>query len=126
MIRRGEIDGIVVMSADPANANQAAFAAAVEMKTPIVGTGGTSMALVAAKGANVVATSGTTGTTSRTRAVSFVASLCKHWGIKYKPQLGSASPSQSGSGKSLLKRFNIRSIMIPALPGLSPWRLYSP
>lgn len=67
--------------------------------------------------ANVVATSGTTGTTSRTRAVSFVASLCKHWGIKYKPQLGSASPSQSGSGKSLLKRFNIRSIMIPALPG---------
>ncbi len=31
---------------------------------------------------------------------------------KYKPQLGSATPSQSGSGKSLLKRFNIRSIMI--------------
>lgn len=56
MIRRGEIDGIVVMSADPVKANQAVFAAAVEMKTPIVGTGGTSMALVAAKGANVVAT----------------------------------------------------------------------
>lgn len=100
MIRCGEIDGIVVMSADPVKANQAVFAAAVEMKTPIVGTGGTSMALVAAKGANVVATSGTTGTTSRTRAVSFVASLCKHWGIKYKPQLGSASPSQSGSEKA--------------------------
>lgn len=40
MIRRGEIDGIVVMSADPVKANQAVFAAAVEMKTPIVGTGG--------------------------------------------------------------------------------------
>ncbi len=39
MIRRGEIDGIVVMSADPVKANQAVFAAAVEMKTPIVGTG---------------------------------------------------------------------------------------
>ncbi len=39
-------------------------------------------------------------TTSRTRAVSFVASLCKHWGIKYKPQLGSASRSQSGSEKA--------------------------
>ena len=75
MIRNGEIDGIIVMSADPVKANQAVFAAAVEMKTPIVGTGGTSMALVAAKGANVVATSGTTGTTSRTRAVSFIASL---------------------------------------------------
>lgn len=50
MIRCGEIDGIVVMSADPVKANQAVFAAAVEMKTPIVGTGGTSMALVAAKG----------------------------------------------------------------------------
>lgn len=74
------------------------------------------MALVAAKGANVVATSGTTGTTSRTRAVSFVASLCKHWGIKYKPQLGSASLAERFR-KSLLKRFNIRSIMIPALPG---------
>lgn len=39
MIRRGEIDGIVVMSADPVKANQAVFAAAVEMNTPIVGTG---------------------------------------------------------------------------------------
>lgn len=50
MIRNGEIDGIIVMSADPVKANRAVFAAAVEMKTPIVGTGGTSMALVAAKG----------------------------------------------------------------------------
>lgn len=95
MIRSGAIDGIVVMSADPGKANHEVFTAAVEMKTPIVGTGGTSMALVAAKGANIVATSGTTGTTSRTRAVSFVASLCKHWGIKYKPQLGNASPSRA-------------------------------
>jgi hypothetical protein len=50
MIRSGAIDGIVVMSADPGKANHEVFTAAVEMKTPIVGTGGTSMALVAAKG----------------------------------------------------------------------------
>ena len=31
MIRSGEIDGIVVMSADPVKANQAVFDAAVEM-----------------------------------------------------------------------------------------------
>ena len=34
MIRRGEVDGIVVMSADPVKANQAVFDAAVEMKNP--------------------------------------------------------------------------------------------
>ncbi|OON42151.1 PTS sugar transporter [Izhakiella australiensis] len=120
-IRNGNIDGLIVMSADPGRANIEVFRAAAETKVPIVGTGGTSMAMIAASGAKVVATSGTTGTTSRTRAVSFVASLAKHWGMKYRPDLGGASAagsgSGSGSGKSLFKRINIRSIMIPALPG---------
>lgn len=117
LMREGEIDGLVVMSADPDRANLEVFKAAVETKTPIVGTGGTSMAIVASKGAKVVATSGTTGTTSRTRAVSFIASLSKHWGIKYTPNLGGSSSGNVGTNKSLLKRMNIRGIMIPALPG---------
>ncbi|PKH24785.1 PTS sugar transporter [Enterobacterales bacterium CwR94] len=116
-IRAGEIDGLVVMSADPVNANQQVVAAAAEMHIPVVGTGGTSMALISARLANVIATSGTTGTTSRTRAVSFIASLAKFWGIKYRPNLGGAPGSTQASGRSLLKRFNIRGIMIPALPG---------
>ncbi|WP_313570176.1 PTS sugar transporter [Pantoea piersonii] len=116
-IRSGNIHGLIVMSADPGNANREVFRAAAETKVPIVGTGGTSMAMIAASGAKVVATSGTTGTTSRTRAVSFAASLAKHWGMKYRPNLGGATTGSVGSGQSLLKRINIRSIMIPALPG---------
>ncbi|QUJ00942.1 hypothetical protein KCP73_10465 [Salmonella enterica subsp. enterica] len=34
MIRRGEIDGVVVMSADPVKAKPVPFAAAVEMMKP--------------------------------------------------------------------------------------------
>ncbi|CFQ42923.1 putative phosphotransferase system protein [Yersinia frederiksenii] len=116
-IRAGDIDGIIIMSADPDRSNKEAILAAIEKKIPIVGTGGTSMAIITSKGANVIATSGTTGTNSRTRAISFTASLCKHWQIKYTPVLGSGDVSAPGSDKSLLKRINIRSIMIPALPG---------
>lgn len=116
-IRSGNIHGLIVMSADPGKANREVFRAAAETKIPIVGTGGTSMAMIAASGAKVIATSGTTGTTNRTRAVSFAASLAKHWDMKYRPNLGGATTGSAGSGKSLLKRINIRSIMIPALPG---------
>ncbi|CQD63823.1 putative phosphotransferase system protein [Yersinia enterocolitica] len=116
-IRAGAIDGIIIMSADPDRSNKEAILAAIEKKIPIVGTGGTSMAIITSKGANVIATSGTTGTNSRTRAISFTASLCKYWQIKYTPVLGSGDATMPGSDKSLLKRINIRSIMIPALPG---------
>lgn len=77
-IRAGAIDGIIIMSADPDRSNKEAILAAIEKKIPIVGTGGTSMAIITSKGANVIATSGTTGTNSRTRAISFTASLCKY------------------------------------------------
>lgn len=107
-IRAGAIDGIIIMSADPDRSNKEAILAAIEKKIPIVGTGGTSMAIITSKGANVIATSGTTGTNSRTRAISFTA---------YTPVLGSGDATMPGSDKSLLKRINIRSIMIPALPG---------
>ncbi|MFM1230022.1 PTS sugar transporter [Yersinia enterocolitica] len=116
-IRAGAIDGIIIMSADPDRSNKEAILAAIEKKIPIVGTGGTSMAIITSKGANVIATSGTTGTNSRTRDISFTASLCKYWQIKYTPVLGSGDATMPGSDKSLLKRINIRSIMIPALPG---------
>jgi len=84
-IRAGNIQGLIVMSAEPGGVNQQVIKAAAETQLPIVGTGGTSMALITASGAKVIATSGTTGTTNRTRAVSFVASLAKHWGVKYRP-----------------------------------------
>lgn len=77
-IHSGDVDGLIVMSADPKNANRAALRAATDRQIPIVGTGGTAMADIQASGANVIASSGTTGTTNRTRAISFVAALAKH------------------------------------------------
>lgn len=110
------VDGVIIMSGDVDGSNQLVVNAAVEKKLPIVGTGGTAMALLAAKGANIIATSGTTGTTNRTRAITFITSLAKYWNIKYKPILGTSENNQE-SNKPLIKRINIRSIMIPALPG---------
>ncbi|MCT2534839.1 PTS sugar transporter [Aquibacillus koreensis] len=116
-IKNGEIDGIILMSADPKSANKEALAAAADRKIPIVGTGGTSMAIVSSRGGNVIATSGTTGTTNRTRAVSFVTSLSKHFGVSYKPLLGSSNNSAKATQGSALKNINIRGIMMSALPG---------
>lgn len=118
LIRKGEVDGIIIMSGDPEGVNAASIAAAAEKGIPIVGTGGTSMAHVSAKGANVIATSGTTGTTNRTRAVSFVTALCKYWKVKYMPVIGTqaASGADSSSG-SLWRRINFKGIMQASLPG---------
>lgn len=116
-ILAGTIDGLICMSADPKGANSHVVKAACEKQIPIVGTGGTSMALISSSGGKVIATSGTTGTTNRTRAVSFVTSLSKHWGASYRPVLGNAS-QVNGSSKGIgLKNINIRGIMMAGLPG---------
>ncbi|GAB2534687.1 PTS sugar transporter [Gracilibacillus alcaliphilus] len=114
-IEAGKIDGLIVMSGDPEGANQQVLEAAAKTKIPIVGTGGTSMAAIASKGCRVISTSGTTGTTNRTRAVSFITSLSKEFKLTYRPILGSGKSQVSkGSG---LRNINIRGIMMAALPG---------
>jgi len=117
LIRNKAVDGIIIMSGDPEGTNNAAITAATEFKLPIVGTGGTSMAIISSKGANVIATSGTTGTTNRTRAVSFITSLSKQWNIKYMPVLGHQGNNSQGSSISVWKRINFKGIMQASLPG---------
>lgn len=116
-IEAGNIDGLVVMSCDPKNINKAAIEAAAKKKIPIVGTGGTSMAHIQSMGGNVIAASGTTGTTNRTRAVAAITALSKHWGLKYKPIIGSRSQSSVDNEKNVFSRINFRGIMMAALPG---------
>ncbi|EHB65779.1 hypothetical protein [Paenibacillus lactis] len=119
-IELGEIDGVIVMSADPEGSNRHAVEACAKYKLPVTGTGGTSMAMIQAKGVHVIAASGTTGTTNRTRAVTFVTSLSKHWRIPYRPVIGTAqasSSSGSGSSASPWRRINIRGMMMASLPG---------
>ncbi|WP_438348493.1 PTS sugar transporter [Paenibacillus sp. FA6] len=116
-IQAGHIDGVIVMSADPNHVNKLAILAAAEKGIPIVGTGGTSMALISSKGANVIAASGTTGTTNRTRAVSFMTSLCKYWGIKYYPVLGDPQSTNLSASGSPWRRINLKGIMQSSLPG---------
>ncbi|WP_136607371.1 PTS sugar transporter [Paenibacillus dokdonensis] len=117
LIQSGQIDGLIVMSADPETANRLTIKAAAERQIPVVGTGGTSMALISSKGANVIATSGTTGTTNRTRAVSFITSLCKHWGMKFTPVLGSPGTTKLPSSGKPWRRINLKGIMQSSLPG---------
>lgn len=115
-INQGEIDGLIVMSIDPDYANKRAIEAAVKTKVPIVGTGGTAMANVRAKGGNVIAVSGTTGTTNKTRSISFVSSLSEHWGIKYRPDFTKRRVDDQENNTNLFKRINLRGIMISSLP----------
>lgn len=118
LIRSGGIDGLVVMSCDPEKVNRQTILAAAEKGIPVVGTGGTSVALTQSMRCRVISASGTTGTTNRTRAIGFITALAKEWGIKYRPSLG--VPSSQGSpaaDESVFKRINMRGIMLGALPG---------
>ncbi|MEH7383357.1 PTS sugar transporter [Bacillus sp. JJ1533] len=118
-IENGEIDGLIFMSADPNGANKHVVETAAKRKLPATGTGGTSMATISSKGVNVISTSGTTGTTNRTRAVTFMTSLSKHWSISYRPIIGKVASSESTQNVAGLpwKRINIRGMMLSSLPG---------
>lgn len=115
MIFDGEVDGLFLASADPKGANKKAIDAAIEKHIIAAGTGGTSMADAQAKGLNVVAVSGTTGTNNQTRAVSAMYAMSKEWGVKYSPIIGnSESSDESGN---VFSNISLRGILMAALPG---------
>jgi hypothetical protein len=103
-IKNGQIDGLILVSADPLGVNSFAVKAAIEKMIPIVGTGGTSMAWVESIGGHVVGSSGTTGTTNRTRARTLVSYLCSYWKIETKPAY------------SQWKNFKLTGILTAGLP----------
>ena len=113
-IRGGEIDALVMVSADPKKINKAVIAAAAEKKIPVAGTGGTSMSDARALGANVISASGTTGTTNRSRAVGYISAFAGEWKTKYSPVIGKTTEVDTGS---IWSRINLRSIMMSSLPG---------
>jgi len=112
-VENGEIDGLILVSADPKGANQPVMASAVSKKIPVAGTGGTSMSDARALGARVISSSGTTGTTNRTRAVGFISAFAGEWKLKYTPIIGKVTEVSS---ENIFKRINLRSIMMGALP----------
>lgn len=109
----GELDGLVLISADPSDINSQLVAAAAAANLPAAGTGGSSVARAQQAGLNVVAASGTTGSTNRTRAVSYASGLARHWGLKYLPAVGGSSEDAEGSP---WRRLSIRGIMVPSIP----------
>lgn len=115
LIEEGGIDGLILASADPDKTNHEAIQAAVKAKLVAVGTGGTSMAKIQSQGLNVIAMSGTTGTTNRTRAVANIYALAKHWNIKYRPAIGNAG--EVNTSGSFLSRISLRGILMASLPG---------
>lgn len=112
-IRNGLIDGLIMVSADPKKLNKEVLEAAAEKQIPVVGTGGTSMADARAMGAKVIAASGTTGTTNRSRAVANISALAGEWKTKYSPVIGKTTTADTSN---IWKRINFRSIMMSSLP----------
>jgi fructose-specific phosphotransferase system IIC component len=118
-VRDGEIDGLVLMSADPEDTNSATVAAGAEAGIPAAGTGGAPVARAQQLGLTLVSSSGTTGTTSTTRAVAYVSGLARHWKVPYRPSLGRASAdvsSEGRSGEAAWRRISIRGIMVGSIP----------
>lgn len=93
----GQVDALVLVSADPTGTNSATVTAAAAAGIPAAGTGGTSIARAERAGLNLVSVSGTTGTTSTTRAVAYVSGLARHWKVRYRPVLGH-SPLEDSVG----------------------------
>ena len=78
-LRRGEIDALVSISADPVGVNREVFEAAKVKRIPIVASGASSVAWIKAMGCHVVYSTGTTGTTADLRAINYMAALSRFW-----------------------------------------------
>jgi len=117
-VAAGEIDGLILMSADPSDTNERTMVAAAAREIPAAGTGGTSIAAAQRLGVKLVAASGTTGTTSTTRAVSYISGLARYWKLPYHPSLGGSTAPQTAtpSSESIWKRISIRGIMVGSIP----------
>ncbi|MGI6579448.1 MAG: hypothetical protein ACOX3H_04250 [Saccharofermentanales bacterium] len=114
-IENEEIDGLVVISADPKANNKVSAEAAKNKQIPVAGSGGSAMAEYEQMGCNVVSSTGTTGTTDRTRAVAYISALAKAHGHKYRAVLTSSANS-SDQSTTVTQRINIRGIMFTAMP----------
>lgn len=114
-IAKKEIEALVMISADPEGINRLSVEAAAKAGIPVTGTGGSSTSRAQAMGVRMAAVSGTTGTTNRTRAIASAVAFAKHFGVKYRPALGSVEGS--GASGSPLKRINVRGILMASLPG---------
>ncbi|MDR2471737.1 MAG: hypothetical protein LBD09_06480, partial [Treponema sp.] len=129
-IAAGGIDALLMISADPNGTNRLSVEAAVKAGIPATGTGGSSSARAQAMGLKMLAVSGTTGTTSRTRAIASALALSKQFGTRFRPVLGSVEGG--GLWGSPFKRINVRGILMASLPGfiatalaLAIWQILS-
>ena len=117
MVREGQIDGVMFVSAEPERVNHLTFQAAIESELPLAGTGGGSVAKVQSMGGRVLSASGTTGTTSRTRAVAFTTAFAREWGVRYRPVIGkTGAQAAENLQTNIWKRINFRGIMMTSLP----------
>ena len=111
LIVDGKIDGMILISCDPQDVNHESIMAAVEKGIPLVGTGGTSMAIVQKMGGNVISSSGTTGTTNSTRAAGYISAFAKYWKL-----VPTKTKSADAFFLNALKRINFQGIMMAAMP----------
>lgn len=112
-IAAGEIDGIILVSADPNGVNAQTVAAAAAASISAVGSGGASVATAQSVGLVFLSVTGSTGTTNRTRAIGYVSALARAWGLRYRPVIGSRAAVDTGA---VWRNFDLKGIMVPALP----------
>ncbi|MFF2654348.1 hypothetical protein [Streptomyces sp. NPDC058045] len=112
LIGSGEVDGVILISADPHGTNQASVAAAAAHRLPAAGSGGSSVAAAEALGIRFVSASGTTGTTNHTRAISYTSGFAREWKLKYRPVDLPTSPA------GWWRRYDPRPVLVDALPAI--------
>jgi fructose-specific phosphotransferase system IIC component len=112
LISAGQIDGLILVSANPHGINKASVTAAVQQQVPVAGSGGSSVAAAEAMGTRFVSASGTTGTTNHTRAISYAAGFSRAWKTGYQVLDLPRNP------RELWRRYDPRPILVDSLPAI--------
>ena len=88
-VRASKLDAVVLVSAHfgATGVNEQTLAAAVATRTPLLGTGGTSLGRAVEAGGQVLQLSGSVSTTAESRAIAAAAALARHWRVAYEPKL---------------------------------------
>ena len=96
MSKAKDIDALVLVSAHLAQGSGVhtrALRAAIECRTPCLGSGGVSLGMAVDAGARLLQQSGSVSTNAESRAIAASAALARHWKLHYTPRLPAADLS---------------------------------
>ena len=117
MVREGQIDGVMFVSAEPERVNHLTFQAAIEASSPWPAPAAAPWQRCRAWAEESSPPPAPQGPPAAQGAVAFTTAFAREWGVRYRPVIGkTGAQAAENLQTNIWKRINFRGIMMTSLP----------